>query len=392
MRTIFAETTHGQWVRLADLCPRRDGIWNQIDGCRLRYRKAPVRFLCDDPYWALLAAYVLGDGDLGSNSRVRFYDNEEATLAALRDMVSSRYGYLFPAPVYEKNQFGRGQWVIRTRHAAIHFLLTEYFGIQVGRKKLTSTISENVASSKNPEVKYAALAGMFSSDGYVNCNRKRGRFSVRVGVLTAVSRRKIKRVASLLGELGFHPYVSSSRFRNPFTGRMISAYGVIVQRHSEVADLFFRLSPYLLKPSRTNRWMGLIGDRDFYKRIRLRSPSGKLVLRKAAMKVAGNSYRYLHILVWLAREQGMEISRWGGIKHWTSGRDDSIPLAVLVECCRILGEDVLDHVPVEFGALLWLHGVVSYRRFVAVRGVDPILHLDETVQTSDNSWKELQVL
>jgi hypothetical protein len=326
----------------------------------------------------------LGDGDLSRESGVRFYDNEKATLTAIRDMFSKRFGYSFPHSVYEKNQYGRGQWVIRTRHAAIHFVLREYFGVPVGRKKLTSTISERIVGSQNPEVKYAALAGMFSSDGNVNCNRKHGRFSVKVSVLTAVSRRKIKRVVSLLSELGFNPFVSSSRFRNPLTGRMTTSYGVIVHRHSEVASLFFRLFPYLLKPSRTKRWMELIGDRDFYKRIRLPSLLTQLFLRKAAMKIVASSYRYLHVLVSLAREQGIEISRWGGVKHWTSDRWSSIPLAVLVECCRILGKDVLDYVPIEFAGLLWLNGVISYPRLIRLRGVTALLEMEELMRLKSN--------
>jgi hypothetical protein len=92
-----------------------------------------------------------------------------------------------PAPVYEENQYGRGQWVMRTKQAAIHFVLNQYFGIPVGRKKLTSIISRRVISTQNQEVKFAALAGMLSSDGYINSNRKVGRFGVNVGLLTTVS-------------------------------------------------------------------------------------------------------------------------------------------------------------------------------------------------------------
>ncbi len=343
-----------------------------------------MKLVCDDPYWALLATYVLGDGDLARNSQVRFYDNEKATLTTIRDMFYEKYGYLFPSPVYEENQYGRGQWIIRTRHAAIHFVLTEYFLIPVGRKKLTSTISERIACNQNPEVKYAALAGMFSSDGYVNCNRKDGRFSVSVCLLTAVSRVKAQRARSVLRQLGFHPFVSVSTFHNPLSHRETTAYAIVVNRHAEVVELFFRLFPYLVKPSRTKRWMELIGDADFYRRIRIGSPSARLFLRKAAMKIAGNSYRYLHVLVSIAGEQGIEISRWGGAKHWTSCRGCSVPLAVLVECCKILGEDVFDHIPVEFGALLWLHRMISYRRCVALRRIEPLLPLDNILPTNDN--------
>ena len=137
MRTIFAETSSGRWTNIADLGLGQNELWKAIDGCRLRYRRSPVRVVCDDPYWALLATYVLGDGDLARNSQVRFYDNEKATLNTIRDMFSEKYGYSFPNPVYEENQYGRGQWVIRHRHAAIHFILTEYFAVPIGRKKLT---------------------------------------------------------------------------------------------------------------------------------------------------------------------------------------------------------------------------------------------------------------
>lgn len=378
MRTIFAETSAGHWTRIADLGLGRSDLWNAIDGCRLRYHRGPVKLVCDDPYWALLATYVLGDGDLARNSQVRFYDNEKATLTTIRDMFYEKYGYLFPSPVYEENQYGRGQWIIRTRHAAIHFVLTEYFLIPVGRKKLTSTISERIAGNQNPEVKYAALAGMFSSDGYVSCNRVGGRFSVRVCVLTAVSQRKILRVARLLRKLGYHPYVSTSCFHNPLNGREITAFAVIVHRHAEVVGLFFHLFPYLLKPFRTRQWMRLIANGDFYKRIRLRSPEAHLILREAAMKTAGNSYRYLHVLAAVARENGIKVERWGGVKHWTCDRQGStIPLAVLVECCRILGKNVLEYVPVEFGTLLWLRGVIDYSALVSLRRVKPLLKLEE---------------
>jgi len=104
--------------------------------------------------------------------QVRFYDNEKATLEALRTMFCNKYGYSFPDPVYEENQYGRGEWIVRTKHAAIHFVLSEYYGVPIGRKKLTSTISGRVTNSWNPEVKFAALAGMLSSDGYVNCKKE----------------------------------------------------------------------------------------------------------------------------------------------------------------------------------------------------------------------------
>ena len=196
----------------------------------------------------------------------------------------------------------------------------------------------------------------------------------------------------MLRQLGFHPFVSVTNLQNPLSHRETTAYAVVVNRHTEVVRLFFRLFPYLVKPSRTKRWMEFIGDANFYRRIKLRSPSNQLFLRKAAMKIAGNSYRYLHVLVSLAHEQGIEITRWSGVKHWTSDRGCSIPLIILVECCRILQADVFDYIPVEFGVLLWLHRIISYRRLVALRGIEPLLHLDDMVLTSDNRLQELRVL
>lgn len=390
MRTIFAATSSGDWISIGHLGARGDTLWRRIDGCRLRYRKVPVRFLRDDPYWSLLATYVLGDGDLTKHSQVRFYDNEEATLTTISEMFSERYGYSFPKPVYQENQYGRGEWIIRTRHAAIHFVLSEYFGIPTGRKKLTSTISDRVVSSRNREVKFAALAGMFSSDGYINCNRKNGRFSVSVCLLTTVSNAKAERAARMLRQLGFHPFLSVSQFHNPLSRRETTAFAVLVNRHAEVVRLFFRIFPYLVKPSRTKRWMELIGDENFYRRIRLSSPSARLFLRNAAIEIAGSSYRYLHVLVSIAREQGVEITRWGGTKHWTSRRGCSIPLAILAECCRILGADVFDYIPVEFGVALWLHQVISYKRLVDLRGVEPLLPLEDMVSIRDNSLPKLR--
>jgi hypothetical protein len=387
VRTIFAETRACHWINIADSGLRGDKLWNRINGCCLRYRKVPVRFFSEDPYWSLLATYVLGDGDLTRHSQVRFFDNEKDTLTTISEMFAKRCGYSFPEPVYEENQYGRGQWIIRTRHAGIHFVLTEYFNVPIGRKKPTSTISERVAVSRNLEVKFAALAAMFSSDGYVSCNRKARRFSVSVCLLTAVSGVKVQRAASMLRQLGFHPFVSVNTFQNPLSHRETTAYGVVVNRHAEVVQLFFRLFPYMVKPSRTRRWMDLIGDPDFYRRIKLNSLSSRVFLRKAAMKIAGSSYRYLHILVSIAREQGIEITRWGGTKHWTSYRGCSIPLPVLVECCRRLGEDVFEHIPIEFGALLWLNRMISYRRLLVLRGIEPLLPLDNILTTNDNPLK-----
>jgi hypothetical protein len=322
--------------------------------------------------------YVLGDGDLSRHSQVRFYDNEKATLETICGIFRKRSGYSFPSPVYEHNQYGRGQWIIRTRHAAIHFVLTEYFGIPIGRKKSTSTLARRIVDSPSLEVKYAALAGMFSSDGYVNCVRVGRRFSVRVCVLTGVSRRKILRVARLLRELGYHPYLSTTSFSNQLSGRMTTAFAVVVHRRVEVVRLFFRLFPYLVKPSRSVRWMKLMADEEFYRRVRLRSEPANLILRKAAMEIAGSSYRYLHVLVELARKHGIEVRRWGAVKHWTNGiRSSAIPLAMLVECCKILGEDVLVFVPVEFAALLWLKGVIDYETLISLRRVKPVLGLNE---------------
>ena len=385
MRTMFAETSPCHWTKLVESDLSVDRFWDRIDGCRLRYRKVPVRFFREDPYWSLLATYVLGDGDLTRHSQVRFFDNEKETLKTISDVFAKRYGYSFPEPVFEENQYGRGQWIIRTRHAAIHFVLSEYFNVPIGRKKLTSTISSRVAFSKNLEVKYAALAAMFSSDGYVNCNRRDGRFSVSVCLLTAVSGVKVRTAASMLRQLGFHPFISASTFYNPLSHRETTAYAVVVNRHAEVVELFFRLFPYLVKPSRTKRWMEFISDPDFYTRIRLRSSSSRLFLRKAAIEIAGNSYRYLHVLVSIAREQGMEISRWGGVKHWTNTNGCSIPLNMLVQCCNIVQEDVFDAIPPEFGGLLWLQGIISYRRLVTLRGVEPLLHLDNLASTIKNA-------
>jgi hypothetical protein len=385
MRTIFAETRSGRWISIPDLGLKGDKLWRRIDGCRLRYRKAPVRFLRDDSYWSLLATYVLGDGDLTKHSQVRFYDNERATLTTISDMFSKRFGYSFPKPVYEENQYGRGQWVTRTRHAALHFVLTEYFGIPVGRKKRTSTLSDRIVISRKAEVKYAALAGMFSSDGYVNCNRAGGRFSVRICLLTAVSERKILRVASLLRNLGYHPYISTSRFRNPLNGREITSYGVVVHRHTEVIRLFFQICPYLLKPFRTQQLMRFVMDERFFKRVRLHSPEAHSILREAAMKTAGSSYRCLHVLAELAHKYG--------VKHWTNTRGDySAPFPVLAECCEVLGKDIVQCVPVELAPLLWLQGRISYKRFVALRRIEPLLHLDSMLRTNHNHLQNLRVL
>lgn len=342
----------------------------------MRYRREPVRFVSDHPSWTLLATYVLGDGDLARNSQVRFYDNERATLEALRSMFSEKCGYSFPDPVYQENQYGRGEWVTQTRHSAIHFVLNQYFGVPIGRKKLTSTISRRVISSQNPEVKFAALAGMFSSDGYVNSNRKNGRFGVKIGLLTTVSAKKASATAKLVRQLGFHCFVSVSTFQNPFTHNSTTSYNVVVSRRSEVVALFFRILPYLLKPSRTEQWMKLLSDPDLYRRLVVRSVQAHLILRKAAMKIAGNTYRYLHVLVNLAAAHGIDVRSWSGAKHWTSGKS-AVPLPVLVECCNILGERVLNHVPPDFAALLWLHRVVSYDDLIALRAVTPVLKLNE---------------
>lgn len=370
------ERRPGQWTNIADLGLAQNELWKAIDGCRLRYRRGPVRLVLDSPYWALLATYILGDGDLARNSLVRFYDNEKATLNTIRDMFSERYEYSFPNPVYEENQYGRGQWVVRTRHAAIHFVLTEYFNVPIGRQKRTSALSDTVVSSRDPEVRAAALAGMFSSDGYVNCNKAHGRFSVGVCLLTTVSDAKAQGCSRMLRELGFHPFVCVARFQNPLSHRDTTAYRVVVNRHAEVVGLLFRLFPYLLKPSRARRWMELIGDVAFYKRIRVRAPEAHLILRKAAIKIAGNSYRYLHVLVDLAHVHGIEVRRWSGVKHWTSGKR-SIPLVVLVECCRILGKNVLDYMAEDFAPLLWLRRVIDYETLISLRGIKPLLELKE---------------
>jgi signal recognition particle subunit SEC65 len=291
-------------------------------------------------------------------------------------MFLGKFGYSFPNPVYEENQYGRGEWAIRTRHAALHFVLSQYFGLPIGRKKLTSTISKRVTGSRNPEVKFAALAGMFSSDGYINSNRRDGRFGVNVCLVTTVSSRKANETARLIRQLGLHCFVTVSKFRNPFTHRQTTAYAVIVNRRAEVVGLFFRLFPYLAKPSRTRRWMELLSDADFYRRVIFRSPRAHLILRKAAIKAAGNSYRYLHVLVKLADVHGIHVRRWSGAKHWTTGKS-AVPLPVLVDCCNILEEDVLNHVPTDFAALLWLHRVLSFERLLSLRTANPLLNLKE---------------
>lgn len=385
MRTLFVETSPGLWTRIAGCSPSGAKLWNEVHGRRLRYRKVPVKFLRDDPYWALFSSYVLGDGDLARNSQVRFYDNEKATLMAIRDMFSKRFGYQFPAPVYERNQYGRGQWVIRTRHAAIHFVLTEYFDIPVGRKKLTSALSKRIADSRNLEVKYAALAGMFSSDGHVSCMRTGRRFGIRIGVVSTVSRSKTEMVVRLLRSLGYHPCVSTTTFHNRLSGRMTTAFGIVVHRHMEVIDLFFRLFPYLVKPARSKRWMRLLAHREFYKRLRLCSPDARLLLGRAAREGASSSYRYLHVLVGLARSWGITVHRWGGAKHWTNRRGSSVPLPVVVECCRIVGENALAHVPTYLAPVLWLRGVIDYKTLVTLRGMSPVLALDAMVKTRDTS-------
>jgi len=221
-----------------------------------------------------------------------------------------------------------------------------------------------------------ALAGMLSSDGYVSSNRRDGRFGVSVCLVTTVSANKACTTARLLRILGFHCLVTVSKFKNPFTRRQTIAYGVIVNRRHEVVSLFFRIFPYLVKPSRTQRWIDLLGDPDFYRRVIMRSKAAHLLLRDAAIKRAGSSYRYLHVLVKLAASHGIEIRRWSGAKHWSSGKS-AIPLPVLVDCCNILGEDILNHIPSDLSVLLWLHRVLGYQRLISLRNVTPILKLDE---------------
>jgi len=145
-----------------------------------------------------------------------------------------------------------------------------------------------------------------------------------------------------------------------------------------VVALFFRLFPYLLKPSRTQRWIDLLRDPDFYRRVIVRSKTAHLTLRNAAIKLAGNSYRYLHVLVKLAASHGIEIRRWSDAKHWTSGKS-AIPLPVLVDCCNILGEDIFNHIPTDLSVLLWLHRALGYHRLISLRNVMQILKLNEMI-------------
>jgi hypothetical protein len=130
-----------------------------------------------------------------------------------------------------------------------------------------------------------------------------------------------------------------------------------------------------------------MADQEFWKRIRLRSRQTQLFLREAAVKIAGNEYRYLHVLVSIAHGQGIEITKWSGVKHWTSDRDCSFPLVVLVECCRLLGKDVLDYIPKEFAVLLWLHDVIDYPRLVSLRQIQPVLRLNELPTAKNLSLK-----
>jgi hypothetical protein len=202
-----------------------------------------------------------------------------------------------------------------------------------------------------------------------------------------VSSRKARTVVKMLRKLTFHPFVSTSCFQNPFSGRETTAYAVVVNRHAEVVKLFFHLFPYLLKPSRSKRWMELMADREFYRRIRICSRQAQLFLRNAAMKIGRSDYRYLDVLVSIAHSQGIQISRWSGVKHWTSDFGCSIPLTVIVECCRLLGEPVIDHVPVEFAALLWLHGVIDYPCLISLRRTEPLLRLNELIDTRQSKPK-----
>lgn len=137
-------------------------------------------------YWALLASYVSGDGDLTRDSGVRFYDCERDTLDVIRKTVSEKLEYKFPRPSFQLNQYGRGEWVIKTRHSAVHFILTEFYRIPIGRKKRGASLLLPIVS-KNTEVKRAAIAGSISSDGYVSSYKSEGRFIPTIGVLSTVS-------------------------------------------------------------------------------------------------------------------------------------------------------------------------------------------------------------
>jgi len=94
------------------------------------------------------------------------------------------------------------------------------------------------------------------------------------------------------------------------------------------------------------------------------------------MKTSGHRRRYLHILVDIASFHGIGVDLWG-VKHWTKARRiGSVPLPVIVECCRILGENLLDYVSAQLAPLLWLHEAIDYGSLVALRGIEPVLDLE----------------
>lgn len=41
---------------------------------------------------------------------------------------------------------------------------------------------------------------------------------------------------------------------------------------------------------------------------------------------------------------------------------------------------MLDYVPTEFGALLWLNGIIDYPELIRLRGVTPLLKMEELVK------------
>jgi len=380
VRKIFVEINPGSWKSIQELASTRGRLrtafWKRLDGGRLRYTHAPIRFFYDDPYWALLASYVSGDGDLTRDSGVRFYDRERDTLDVIRKTVSEKLEYEFPRPSFQLNQYGRGEWVIKTRHSAVHFILIEFYRIPIGRKKRGASLPLPILISKNTEVKRAAIAGSISSDGYVSSHKSKGRFIPTIGVLSTISAVKACAIYRLLKDLGYHSDMFTSTYPSPFTGRPVTQIGVVVHRHFEVVQLFFDTMPYLVKPSRVQKWLQLLADTDFYKRVRIRSPRIPPLLRKASMKTSGHRRRYLHILVDIASLHGIGVGLWGA-KHWTkTHRVGSVPLPVIVECCRILGENLLEYVSAQLAPLLWLHEAIDYGSLVALRGMEPVLDLE----------------
>lgn len=382
---IFVEID-GSWFGVDGLIEVHGGLtaefWRELDGCRLRYRRKPIRFRVGDPYWILLAEYVDGDGDLTGEAGIRFYDEERETVELLRKAVSQYTEYELPNPFYWTNQYGRGEWAVQTRHSALHFVLNKFYQIPVGKKKRTFTISPRVKTSNSLEEKYAAVAGWISSEGYVNYRQAHGRFSTIIGVVSTVNEERAKAIHSTLQSLGYHPYVTSSTYPNPFTGKPVTQFTTAIRRHNEVISLFFHMFPYMVKPSRVRKWMALLREEAFYRRIRLWSKALPELLRKGAIAMSGSRYRYLHIIEQLAEKYGIVVERWGGVKHWTRcDEHTSIPLPIVAECCRILREDLFNYIPQEFAPVLWTQAVINYNELVKLRETTPLINLSEMLRS-----------